>query len=347
MKQVQVIKWLIQNFYILLIVSLIFLVVIFWRYSQIAENFQPEIIEEVVTTSNINEPIQPIPLINKVNDKKAKLGGKLFSEKLLSHSNQFSCATCHNLSTGGIDRDINDNGIKGVVGPINIPTIFNSKFNFRQYWDGNAETLADQAYKRVQRLPLMGSSWSEAIAKLNKVPEYVQDFAQIYPDGITANNVSEAIATFEETLTTPNSRFDKFLRGETNAITEAEKTGYMLFKSYGCVSCHQGVNVGGNMFQKFGVMETYAVTRGTVTQKDLGRFNVTQNGQDLYVFKVPSLRNVAITPPYFHDSSAPTLEKAVGVMAKYQLGRELSGPDVALIIKFLQTLTGEYQGKSL
>jgi len=344
MRQVQITKPSIKNLYIIPIVLLTFLVVLLWHYFQIPDKSQPEIVEEVVTNSFIQEPIQPIPLINKVDTKKAKLGEKLFNEKRLSHNNKVSCATCHNLDAAGIVDTVE---INGTIKHVNVTTVFNAKFNFRLFWDGHSSGLADQVDKLVQTLPALNTSWREVIAKLNQVPEYPRDFDEIYPDGITANNVSEAIAAFEETLITPNSRFDKFLRGDKNAISTEEKAGYDLFKSYGCVSCHQGINVGGNMFQRFGVMGSYSFDKGTVTKKDLGRFNLSKDHQDLYFFKVPSLRNVAVTPPYLHDGSAPTLEKAVGVMAKYQLGREIPSYDVALVVKFLKTLTGEYQGKPL
>jgi cytochrome c peroxidase len=193
----------------------------------------------------------------------------------------------------------------------------------------------------------MNSSWEEIIPKLKKNSEYQAIFDRLYKDGITEDNIKNAIVTFEHSLVTPNSRFDKFLMGDKNALNSEEKQGYDLFKEYGCVSCHQGVNIGGNLFQNFGVIGDYFKDRGNLTKADLGLFNVTGKEEDCYFFKVPSLRNISLTPPYFHDGSAKTLEQAVRVMGKYQLGRQLSQNDTDLIIKFLNTLNGEYQGKGL
>ncbi len=192
-----------------------------------------------------------------------------------------------------------------------------------------------------------GSTWKEVVNKLQQSTEYVQTFARIYLDGLNSTNIKDAIATYEQSLYTPNSRFDQFLRGNKQALTAAEQEGYRIFKTYGCVSCHQGVNVGGNMFQRFGVIGDYFADRGNITRADLGRFNITKDQADRYVFRVPSLRNVALTPPYFHDGSTKTLEEAISIMVKYQLGRPLSTEQINLIAQFLRTLTGEYQGKPL
>ncbi len=193
----------------------------------------------------------------------------------------------------------------------------------------------------------MGSNWVEVTGKLSRSPEYVAAFGAIYPQGIQEQTVKDAIAMFERSLYTPNSRFDRYLRLEKNAITAEEKKGYQLFKSVGCIACHQGVGVGGNMFQVFGVMRNYFADRGNMTASDYGRYNITGRDRDRHVFKVPSLRNVEVTPPYLHDGSVNELEDVVDVMAKYQLGRKLNRRQVTLITKFLKTLTGEYKGKRL
>ncbi len=193
----------------------------------------------------------------------------------------------------------------------------------------------------------MGSNWAEVVTKLNKDAALAAEFKQIYPEGVHAKTIADALAVFQRSLVTPNARFDKHLRGDKNALTVEELKGYQLFKSYGCVACHQGVNVGGNMFQTFGVMGDYFSKRGNPTEADLGRFNVTKNEADKHAFKVPSLRNVALTAPYFHDGSAATLGDAVDVMFRYQLGRSAPAQDKELIIKFLHTLTGERNGKPL
>jgi cytochrome c peroxidase len=186
----------------------------------------------------------------------------------------------------------------------------------------------------------MDSNWSEIIAKLSGDSEYRKAFAAIYGDAITAAAMKEAIASFERTLITPNARFDQFLRGIEDAITEEEKQGYLLFKSYGCASCHQGRAVGGNMFEKMGVVRNYFAERGNITASDYGRFNITGVEEHRFEFKVPSLRNVELTAPYFHDGSAKTLEDAVKIMSKYQLGRQMPQEHRDLIVAFLKTLTG-------
>jgi cytochrome c peroxidase len=187
----------------------------------------------------------------------------------------------------------------------------------------------------------MGGKWEDILRTLSADPSYAASFSAAYPDGVTKANVQNAIAAYERTLITPNSRFDRYLRGEANAINAAEKAGYTKFKQYGCAACHQGVNVGGNMFQKFGVMGDYFKARGKPTAADLGRFHVTKLEADKHVFKVPSLRNVVNTAPYFHDGAAKTLQEAVEIMFRYQLGRVASSEDKASIILFLNTLTAE------
>jgi cytochrome c peroxidase len=236
-------------------------------------------------------------------------------------------------------------GIGGAKGPINAPTVFNAGLNFRQFWDGRANSLEEQVSGPVHNPKEMGSSWTEVLAKLSQDKELVAQFKDSFPDGVLAKNVQESLAVFQRSLVTPNSRFDKYLLGDNKALSAEELKGYQLFKSYGCIACHQGAAVGGNMFQVFGVMGDYFKKRGGVNEADLGRYNVTKNEADKHMFKVPSLRNVAVTAPYFHDGSAKTLSDAVDVMFKYQLGRPGSPQDKELIVKFLHTLTGEYKGK--
>lgn len=293
------------------------------------------------------EPIRPIPQTIKLDAKKVALGDKLFHDKRLSKDNTISCASCHPLERGGVDGGVGSTGINGVKGPINAPTVFNSGFNFRQFWDGRAGSLEEQAAGPIHNPKEMGSNWNEVIGKLSGDAALVAMFKDAYADGLQPKNVQDAIATFERSLITPNSRFDRYLRGDSAALKEDELRGYQLFKNYGCVACHQGVNVGGNMFQVFGVMGDYFAKRGGVKEADLGRFNVTKNEADRNMFKVPGLRNVALTAPYFHDGSAKTLNDAVDVMFKYQLGRVAPQQDKELIVKFLHTLTGEFRGQTL
>lgn len=289
----------------------------------------------------LDEPIQPIPRLHRQDPARAAIGRRLFDDKRLSGNEQVSCASCHDLSRGGADSRALSRGLNGKPTEVNAPTLFNASLNFRQFWNGRADTLERQIDEVVQHADEMGSSWDHVVARVSQDEGYRTAFAQAYRDGINKANIQDAIAVFERTLITPDSRFDRYLRGDAGAITAAEKAGYEKFKNFGCVSCHQGVNVGGNMFQKFGVMGDYFAARGNPTRADLGRFLVTGQERDRHVFRVPSLRNVALTAPYFHDASAPTLEAAVDVMFRYQLGRIGSKADKASIIEFLRTLTGE------
>ena len=291
----------------------------------------------------LDEPIQPIPLTLKQDPARIEIGRLLFRDPGLSLNGRISCISCHDLGKGGGDGRGHSLGLNGQLTDVNAPTVFNAAFNFKQFWNGRADTLEDQIDHVLQSPVEMGAKWSEILQRISANPKYKGAFSAAYKDGVTKSNVLNAIATFERTLITPNARFDKFLRGDANAISASEKSGYAKFKQYGCVACHQGVNVGGNMFQKFGVMGDYFEKRGNPTQADLGRYLVTKIESDKHVFKVPSLRNVALTAPYFHDASAKTLEEAVDVMFRYQLGRIASKEDKELIIKFLNTLTGELE----
>lgn len=336
-------RWL----YLIAIAFLCFMGVGLWNSSQLLD--KPEVKEEGKPVAIVlnSSAIEPIPKFRKLDDRKVELGEKLFNEPKLSHDNTISCADCHDLKKGGVDRLQYSRGVNDTLGVVNTPTVFNSEFNFKMHWNGVVRTLEEQVDKPVYSERVMASNWQEIVGKLKKSKEYKTMFAKIYSDRINSDNIKDAIATYERSLYTPNSRFDRFLRGEQNAITEEEKEGYNRFKAYGCVSCHQGINIGGNLFQNFGLFGNYFEDRGNPTKADLGRYNVTGQEEDKYKFRVSSLRNVAITPPYFHDGTTETLEEAVNLMGKYQLGRELSTEDTKLIVKFLKTLTGEYQGKPL
>jgi len=295
----------------------------------------------------MNEPIRPIPTSLNLDPKKVELGERLFHEPSLSGDGEVACASCHNLATGGVDRKPRSRGVHRRMGRINTPTVFNSGFHPKLFWDGRADSLEEQIDGPMLTSHEMDSRWEDVIADLERSNFYRQAFAASYSDGITEKTIKDAIATFERSLYTPNARFDQYLRGDEKAIDADEKEGYRLFKTYGCVKCHQGMTIGGNHFDTFGVIGDYFADRGNITKEDFGRFNVTGDGQDRFKFKVCSLRNVALTPPYFHDGSAATLEEAVTVMARYQLGRQIPEGDVDLIVKFLRTLTGEYKGKPL
>lgn len=345
MRYFQVNKRLLKLLYF---IPLILLIVLVAFLGQQVQNPKPltlptsELAE--VTPVNENEPIQPIPLDIKLDEKKVELGEKLFTDPHLSANKKGACVSCHGFDTGGVDRLARSLMSNEKFTAVNTPTVFNSAFNFRLNWDGKDENLWDNVETSLRGLSV---TWDDVLPILRNSPAYVSAFERTYPDGITKENVSDAIATFETSLYTPNSRFDQFLRGNTKALTETETEGYNIFKAYGCVSCHQGVNVGGNMYQKFGVMGNYFADRGNITKSDFGRFNLTGEEKDRYVFRVPSLRNIELTPPYFHDGSTKTLKEAIAIMGKYQLGRSLSDKQIDLIVEFLQTLTGEYRGKSL
>lgn len=294
-------------------------------------------------STDFSEPIVPLPTDTVIQEPgKVALGRMLFNDVRLSKNNSVSCSNCHDLYLGGTDGKMRSLGINGAIGDINSPTVFNSALNFRLFWNGRAKSLEDQVDGTIEHQKEFASNWLEVIQKLKKDKNYVNLFSSLYPDGLTAANVKNAIATFERALITPNSRFDRYLRGEKDVLTSFERKGYERFKSFGCIACHQGANVGGNMFQSMGVMGKYFEDRGTpITEADLGRYTVTKKDEDKHVFRVPSLRNVELTAPYFHDGSAKKLEDAVTIMAKYQLGRKLTAEETNSIAAFLRTLTGE------
>ena len=295
----------------------------------------------VTARANSNEPIEPLPRSVAVDAAKAMLGKQLFHDSRLSRNDTISCASCHDVSNWGVDSSSSSTGFSGQVGSRNAPTVFNAVFNFRQFWDGRAATLSAQAAGPVVDPIEMGmESWDAVVEKLRAVPEYRTAFEQVYGDDITAEAIRDAIAEYEKTLITADSPFDRYLRGDEKAITPQQLRGYRLFKGYGCVSCHQGRNVGGNMFQKFGVLKDINLRKAA--QVDFGRFNVTGNEWDKHVFKVPSLRLATKTAPYFHDGSVATLEEAVRIMVEFQLGRPVPARDQQDIIAFLESLVGTY-----
>ncbi|MGI9302893.1 MAG: cytochrome-c peroxidase [Gammaproteobacteria bacterium] len=296
----------------------------------------------LVLVANVHaEPIRPIPDGVEVDAAKVALGKLLFLDPKLSKDNTVSCASCHDLISGGDDGRKVSIGIENKPGFVNSPTVYNAGFNFKQFWDGRADTLEEQIDGPIQSAIEMGSMWPDVVAKLFRDDRYPSLFKKVYPDGISRKNIKNAIAEFVKSLITPNSRFDRWLKGDASALNEQEKHGYGLFKHYGCVSCHQGANVGGNMFQVFGVINEFFKKRGNITHADLGRYNVTGNTADKHAFKVPSLRMAAHTAPYLHDGSAATLRDAVNAMFEFQLGREAPDEDKEAIVAFIKTLAGE------
>jgi len=306
------------------------------------------------------ELIEPIPtdveeyfedyLEVDYNPHSIELGRRLFHDPRLSSDDTVSCASCHDLRYAGVDRAVTATGVRGQVGPINTPTVFNSAFNVRQFWDGRAEDLEAQADGPPNAPGEMASNWAEISSKLSRDGAMMELLAAAYPDadfseGIEPRFWLEAIADFERTLITPNAPFDRYLMGEEDAIDRSAKEGYQIFKDIGCIECHNGMAVGGKSFQRLGRKRPYFGSHTAAV--DLGRFNVTGAEEDRNAFKVGSLRNVALTAPYFHDGSQKTLPDAIRAMAEHQLDLELSGAQVERIEAFLQTLTGEWCGLPL
>ena len=283
------------------------------------------------------EPVEPIAPVNEVNLGKVELGKKLYFDPRLSKSGFISCNSCHNLSMGGTDNLKTSIGHKWQQGPINSPTVLNSSLSLAQFWDGRAADLKAQAGGPIANPGEMAFTHTLAVDMLETIPEYVIEFKLVFGKLlIDIDQVTDAIAEFEKTLVTPNSRFDHWLLGETGAITTEELAGYKLFKSSGCVACHNGSAMGGTSFQKMGVVEPYK-TDNTAQ----GLIGVTGNDADRFRFKVPTLRNVELTYPYFHDGEAATLSQAVDIMGRLQLGRKFTPEEDAQIVVFLKTLTGD------
>jgi cytochrome c peroxidase len=272
------------------------------------------------------EPITPIPAMPPQDPRRLVLGERLFSDPRLSHDDTRSCSSCHDIRTNGASGNAHDLTPAGRSFPLNTPTVFNASLNFRLNWEGNFRSLEDHAKQTLSNPAIMASSAEEVVSKLRTDPESVRQFRDAYGREPDVAALLDAIATYERSLVTPGGRFDRWLAGEAAAITPEELSGYQLFKSLGCISCHQGINVGGNLYQRHGI------------------FHPLGSAEPILV-RVPSLRNVAATPPYFHDGSAPTLSEAVRAMGIAQLDRVLTDEQVAAIVAFLNTLTGTYRSE--
>ncbi len=295
------------------------------------------------------EPVRPIEQSVYVDDAKASLGHDLFHDTRLSVDNTVSCATCHALETAGVDNHQYSHGVNDQLGGVNAPTVYNAVYNFVQFWDGRAKTLADQAAgPPLNPVEMASASFDEIVAKLSADKEFKKAFEEVYPEGLSQATITDAIEEFERTLVTPNSRFDKWLRGDDSAITAEELEGYELFKKFDCATCHVGPNLGGESYELMGLRKHYFADRGLeLTNEDNGRFKETQDERDRHRFKVPGLRNIEHTWPYYHDGTRETLEDAVRDMGIYQSGVELTEAQVSAIVSFLKTLTGEYKGQLL
>lgn len=291
---------------------------------------------------------EPIPSMvpavegNPVTREKAELGRMLFFDPRLSASGILSCNSCHNLAMGGDDNLETSIGHGWQKGPRNAPTVLNSVFNAAQFWDGRAEDLRSQAKGPIQAGVEMAATPEMVVNVLRSIPEYRQRFATAFPgeaDAVTFDNVARAIEAYEATLITPASRFDQFLEGNANALDATEKEGLRLFMDAGCAGCHSGVNVGGQEYFPFGVVERPG--SDILPPDDKGRFAVTKTASDEYVFRAVPLRNVELTAPYFHSGKVWNLEQAVAIMGTSQLGRELTDREITAITAFLKSLTGE------
>jgi cytochrome c peroxidase len=290
------------------------------------------------------EPISPIVAVRDLDEAAVALGERLFHDPRLSGGADLACSSCHDLARGGDDGRALGTGRDGRPLDFNAPTVFNVALNFRFNWRGNFRELEAQNEAALVDPQLMGATWEELLPRLRAIPEYARRFRAAYGRPIRREDVLDALAAFQRSLATPGARFDRYLAGEADALTAEEEAGYRLFKSYGCISCHQGRNVGGNLFQRFGVFANPFSGRGAGSGSDLGRFAITGLESDRHVFRVPSLRNVAATAPYLHDGRAETLAEAVAIMGRSQLGIELPRKDVELIVRFLASLNGEYRG---
>lgn len=283
------------------------------------------------------EPIDPIQPVKIDNPALVELGKMLYFEPRLSRSGFISCNSCHNLATGGVDNLKTSIGDRWAQGPINSPTVLNSYGQIAQFWDGRAKTLAEQAAGPIANPLEMASTHELAVEVIASIPGYGKYFEAAFGDDkVDIGRITDAIAEFERTLVTPNDRFDQWLKGNKDALTKTELEGYQLFKASGCTICHNGAQLGGQSFQKMGVVRPYETTNTAEGVKA-----ISGRDQDRMSFKVPVLRNIELTYPYFHDGEAKTLEKAVEVMGDIQLGKRYTEEETAKIVAFLKTLTGE------
>ncbi|MDD3107622.1 MAG: cytochrome c peroxidase [Alistipes sp.] len=296
-----------------------------------------------------NEPVQPIVDSLPVDPRKVALGEMLYNDPRLSADNTVACASCHGLQTGGVDNKRYSEGVGGQFGGVNAPTVFNAAFNFVQFWDGRAATLADQAGgPPLNPVEMASTSWDQIIAKLKADKAFTAAFTAVYPEGYSDKTLTGAIAEYEKTLLTPDSRFDLYLKGDSTALSTDEMQGYALFKENRCATCHVGTLLGGQSYEPMGLYGDYFADRGdSLTEEDNGRFKQTKQERDRHRFKVPGLRNVALTAPYYHDGTRETLNEAVADMARYQSNVTLSEIQLDNLTAFLGTLTGKFKGETL
>lgn len=287
------------------------------------------------------EYLVPLKVQLKQDTGKILVGKKLFSDPILSADQKFACQSCHQLGKYGVDNKSKSMGKNRTPLKFHTPSVYNSHLNFRQFWNGRATNLSMLLDEHIADTQHMHSFWPEISERLIEKEIWKTKFESAFDDGLTPANIKTALLLYLYSLNTPNSKMDQYLLGDDHALNEEEKKGFELFKRRGCISCHQGINIGGNIFQKLGIYRDYYSGQKTPHPSDMGRYQVTSNEEDKYVFKVPSLRNVAQTAPYYHDGSIETLEETVESEALYQLGHKLLPYERDLIIQFLNALTGE------
>ena len=291
------------------------------------------------------KPIPSAPPVlpgNPATPAKVELGKMLYFDPRLSASHAISCNSCHNVGLGGVDAEETSIGHHWQRGGRNAPTVLNAVFNKAQFWDGRAKDLEEQAGGPMMNPIEMASPKEHVREQLSAIPGYVAAFKSAFPEdteAVTLANAQKAIAVFEATLITPNAPFDRYLNGDATALTATQKEGLQLFISKGCAACHNGINIGGGMYAPFGVVENPGAD--LLPPNDKGRLTVTKSASDQYVFKVPTLRNIALTAPYFHTGRSWNLQQAVAVMGAAQLGVQLSADETQKIAAFLESLTGD------
>lgn len=305
-----------------------------------------------------NEPLQPLPDALPVDAKKVTVGEKLFNDKRLSGDDTVSCASCHELGKGGTDNARFASGVREQKGDVNAPTVFNAVFHTRQFWDGRSADLQEQAGgPPFNPIEMDSKDWDQVITKLEMDKALTDEFKAAYPDGWNGKNITDAIAEYEMTLITPNSRFDQWLKGNKDALNPKEIEGYERFKAYRCASCHVGKAMGGQSFEFVNLKGDYFADRAKRLQvagmdtkmlgSDAGLNNFTKKAEDMHKFKVPTLRNIELTHPYMHDGTVTTLDESVRLMGVYLSGMDLPQKDRDSVVLFLRTLTGEHLGKKL
>lgn len=289
--------------------------------------------------------VSPLPNPPSSNDEKTKLGALLYRDTVFSDNYSLSCNNCHSLQKSGIDQLANYMGLYGKKGNINTPTTLNSKLNFRQFWNGRAKNFSEVIEDHIADKTVFASSWPIILKRLSSNDTYIELFKQNFQNGeINSANVKDAMIAFLNNLVTPKSPFDRYLNNDKNAISDDAKKGYELFKQYGCITCHQGPNLGGNLFQKLGVYKDYYLPTEN-NAVNLGFYTITKDPNDKFVFKVPSLRNITLTGPYLHDGSIKTIEEMIKIMGEYQIGESIPVDDIKYIVKFLETLSGQQEYK--